>query len=712
MHRALRIAGFGMLVAATAVGSGVKQVVHETAEVSLVEVPVNVVDRAGKPVAGLTAADFEITDEGKPQTITALDVVDLNRKDLVPGLPSELPAAARRHFLFLFDLSFATGQEVVRSREAAIHFVEQAMAPEDFAAVATDSVETGVSLLLTFTPDRRQIVSALRGVGLPTDTDRARDPLGFAFSMPGDPVTGVNGSDVEEYKPNATAVDPSSATRLYAMMARKSADDFSVTRVQRHLGGMGILAAALDAIEGRKTIVFFSEGYDGRLLVGELAQERSSEQTRAENDAIASGFAWTIDVDRRYANAPLQRQMSDTIDLLKRSDCIVYPIDIAGLKAEGDVSLGTTTRGEAALFEFAKETGGELIKSANDLNVQMQRIAERTSLTYVLSFRPTLTLGDGQFHNLKVRVKQKAVKVSARAGYYENKGFRAMSPLERMLSAADVITHEKKDSDFPVSVLAVPFAGDRIARVPVLLSVPGKSLAAMDPKSRLELGIYVYVTDEAGRLADFFTRTVAMDSAGQTERLAQGGFLYYGLCRLLPGKYRVRAYVRSESDGRYGFTVVPVDVPEFSAGAIQALPPVFVDEGEPGLRLKDSSAKSEKEAEPFQVGEASFVPQTEPTLAPGTHARLCLMLYRKTQSGSLPPFEIETQVLDAEGHSHGAARISLIGRSVPDAEGLVKVLVDFAAPELGPGHYSLRVLFRDSQDHAVQSEGEAKFRIS
>jgi Ca-activated chloride channel family protein len=39
--------------------------------VSLVEVYATVTDRQGQPVAGLTAADFRVTEEGTPQTITA-----------------------------------------------------------------------------------------------------------------------------------------------------------------------------------------------------------------------------------------------------------------------------------------------------------------------------------------------------------------------------------------------------------------------------------------------------------------------------------------------------------------------------------------------------------------------------------------------------------------------------------------------------------------
>ncbi len=71
--------------------------VRETAEVSLVEVPVRVLDRQGRPVEGLTAADFTLTDDGQRQEILGFDVIDVAEKMAPDAAP--LPPAARRRFL-------------------------------------------------------------------------------------------------------------------------------------------------------------------------------------------------------------------------------------------------------------------------------------------------------------------------------------------------------------------------------------------------------------------------------------------------------------------------------------------------------------------------------------------------------------------------------------------------------------------------------------
>jgi VWFA-related protein len=678
-------------------------VVRETADVSLVEVPVNVTGRDGKPVTGLTQADFVVEDEGQPQKLLSVDVVDLKHRTVDSSLPSTLPAAARRHFLLLFDFSFATPNEIVHARRAALKFIQSSMEPEDLAAVGITSVEKGARLLVTFTSDRVQLAAAVRILGLPNILEQARDPLAFAFIIPGDPhLAEIFPAGESDVRPSNDA-ERIATTKLYAMMAQKTADSYATSRVMRHLGEMSTLAQALDTVEGRKTIIYFSEGFDGRLLTGNI--NRSSEKNSDDDEAMFGGHFWTIDVDKRYGNTPLQRELGVTLQLFRRSDCIVYPIDIAGLRSEGDESFGGGNRGEEALFAFANDTGGELIKNANDLTAQMRRINEKTSLTYVLSFRPTVARGAGAFHSLKVRVRAKGTRVSARAGYYEGKIFHAMSPLERALAAADVIATEKTAGDFPISLLAVPFSEEHISRVPILVHVPAAALRSGSEK--LPLGVYVYATDENGRLADYFTRTLSVDLT--RERASSAGLIYYGVCRLLPGKYRVRAYVRDESNGRFGFQAITVDVPEFGTDAMQALPPIFLADDHSVLKVKDASS-GPGEAEPFQLGEQPFLPQISPSLAGNGHSKVCLMLYRKESDSVMKPFQIDAEIVDASGNSR-PARLSVVGRSAPDAAGPVKILLDFV-PGVPAGEYLLRVTFRDPHDRTVSSASSSRFHVS
>ena len=153
---------------------------RETAEVSLVEVPVRVLDREGAPMRDLAAKDFTLFDEGRPQEIVGFDAVDLAREGRGHAAVGPGPAPARRRFLILFDFSFARPKSIVAARRAARDFVLEGLGGTDLAAVAVYSVEKGVRLLVTFTSDRAQLARAIETLGL--EAPRAPgDPLAFAF---------------------------------------------------------------------------------------------------------------------------------------------------------------------------------------------------------------------------------------------------------------------------------------------------------------------------------------------------------------------------------------------------------------------------------------------------------------------------------------------------------------------------------------------------
>ncbi|MEP7131610.1 MAG: VWA domain-containing protein [Acidobacteriota bacterium] len=681
---------------------------QETAEVTLVTVPVTVLGRDGKPIGGLGPADFELQDDGAPQTILSVDVVDLTRR-AGSEASGELPnPSARRHFLLLFDMSFSRPGQIVRAREAAARFIEGGMEKDDLAAVATASIDHGARLVETFTTDRKQLAAAIRSVGLLPAED-SPDPLQFAFVVPGDPNTNKLGSGESHNRPGQSLVDPSTA-RVYTVMAQKGEDRLATTRVERQLSSIDALSNALNTIEGRKTIVYFSEGFNGRLLFGSIARQRSPQDAQADSDAMLNSHFHEVDSERRVGNAALQRHLDGTLDLLRRSDCTVYPIDLSGVKVDGDPSLGQEVHGSDALFAFASGTGGEVLKNSNDFDSQMQRIVQKTSLTYVLAYRPTMKSGPGVFHHLKVRTRLKGAKVSARAGYYENRLFRSLSPLERSLSAADVITHEKSSGDLPMTLMALPLEAQPVARIPVVLEIPGPALLKGSSRGPLHLNLYVYAFNEAGEVADFFTRSITMEPA-QQEALRNGAFRYCGSIRVVAGKYRLRAFVRENESGRHAFRVASIDVPEGSKAALHALPPLFVNsEAAPGISVSEPAGKESAAAsEVFQIGGSGFIPQLTPQIESGKPARLCVMVYSHGRAAD-EAFQMEATVLGAGGRPFPPAKVVVLGRSLPDTTGLQKLLVEFTPLSLPAGEYSLSLTLRD-KGQASATRADTLFRI-
>lgn len=87
----------------------------------LVVVPVSVTDAAGQPVLGLTAKDFWVTEENRPQTVE--QVSDAEK------VPLEIA--------ILFDISASTDAMFQYEQETAAKFLQEVMRPEDHATIFT-----------------------------------------------------------------------------------------------------------------------------------------------------------------------------------------------------------------------------------------------------------------------------------------------------------------------------------------------------------------------------------------------------------------------------------------------------------------------------------------------------------------------------------------------------------------------------------------------
>ena len=667
--------------------------VRETAEVALVEVPVRVTDRDGRPLSGLTHKDFTLLDDGRPQQILGFDAIDLAEK-VHPGSGQALPPAARRRFLILFDFSFARPKSVVAARRAARELVLHGLGENDLAAVATYSVERGVRLLATFSSDRAQVARAIETLGFEVPSELP-DPLAFAFDTTA--LRGGAGANEPSERGGTRAGDLIDALQTMSSLHRARADEYARGRVRHLVQSFRDLAQTLDAVEGRKDVIYLSEGFSGRYLVGE-------NETEQEKQWLIQGEVWKVDADKRFGSSSLRSELGEMGEIFRRSDTVMHAVDIAGIRNENSAETEAfpldPTQIENSLYEIASGTGGDVFRNANDLGGQLSRLMSQTSVVYVLAFRPNRSGREGRFHKLQVKVAVGGARVSARAGYYERRGFRHLTPLERSLSAADVIANEIPVRDIRTRVLAAPFAtSETAAAVPVLLEIPGADFLQGEGGDRTGLEVYVYASDQDNRLADYFVQTVGVDLTNSREKLKSGGFKYYGELALPPGTYRLRALVRNADTGRMGLSVSTLRVPAFSARQPYLLAPMFLEQKGEWLELQGRSRIAAGTAgyPVLALGSESFAPAALPEVPPGTASRVCLVAYNFGPAGDAEVLKVGGQILLEDGRPLSDGALSVLARSAPETDGKRMLLLSFQAPAgLAPGRYGLRIFLQDA----------------
>ncbi len=518
-------------------------------EVTYVEVDVRVTDDRGEFVRGLTLADFELLEDGKPRPIAAFNLVDLpvERLESFPGRAAAPPADVRsnarpfegRVYVMVIDdlhMGFArTGQ----ARRAAREFVEKRMGANDLMAVVHTAGSRDQSQELT--SDKALLLAAVdrtTGRGLRSATASRIDYYNLTQEMVRRQPAGqaLPGQD--------TAItDPDEALRAHN--ARATLDT---------LRGV---AEFLSAVRGRrKAILFISEGIS---------------------------YDFNNPFENRSSSLVLD-ELRDTLAAAARANVVFYGIDPRGLTGLADeeiqmssapltedprLSISAGLREELrnsqqSLQTLSEETGGFAVINANEFADTYERIVRENSSYYVLAYDPPDHKPDGKFHKIEVRVKRPGLKVEHRRGYASPRG----KPKAPGKVAGNPQIHAALNSPLPVkgltlSVFAVPFrAGSgKAASVLIGTEVAGRELSLAETG---QLEVSSLAVDAKGEVRGGSTETVSFALRPQSkERIRGTGLRVFSRFPLPPGRHQLRVAAHDAGNDRTGSVVLDLSIPDF-----------------------------------------------------------------------------------------------------------------------------------------------------
>jgi VWFA-related protein len=377
--------------------------------VNEVLVPVVVRDAQGHAVGNLTKDDFQVFDNGKPQTITGFTIIKRSTEASAANLPAPSPHAAdslavsqpispsQRFVVFLFDDYNLNFSDLAHAQQAAIKALDSSLAPADLAAVlSTSGTNSGL------TRDHAKLKQTILDLRVKTRLRTSEHDCPYVDYYQGERI--INKSDDQAFQ--AAVIDVLHCLRN---ISQEQAESFARNAAQR--------AVELGEQNYRSNL------YSLRLVLNKLMAPLPGQHVII---LVSSGF---------FTPGPEAVTLkSEIMDIAARTNTVINALDARGLYTTNE-GAEVTTRVDPdsqrlidqyrrasmdanadVMAELADGTGGTFYHNNNDLEAGLRTLISGADYTYLLAFSiPDIKAGAQ--HSLKVKVKERGLTVQARRGY-------------------------------------------------------------------------------------------------------------------------------------------------------------------------------------------------------------------------------------------------------------------------------------------------------
>jgi VWFA-related protein len=157
--------------------------------VSVKLVQVYATGKGGVPVTDLTAADFEVIDNGRRYPVTHFEKHFLDNAEAAPppAAPTEAAAPAavapmNRKFFLVFDFAFMDPPAMLRAKNAALEFLDGKLQPSDEIGVLSYQISRGLVLNEYLTTDHARVRTIIEGFSVRPLVGRAENLTQFIYS--------------------------------------------------------------------------------------------------------------------------------------------------------------------------------------------------------------------------------------------------------------------------------------------------------------------------------------------------------------------------------------------------------------------------------------------------------------------------------------------------------------------------------------------------
>ena len=330
--------------------------------VDLIQLDVSVLDKARRPVHGLSAADFSVRVDGVVRPVVAFKAVDLPPsppppvapwvRDVAPDVATNSHPGGRAIVIVIDDhtvpptSSLSATWWMVKQRAIA-HRVVDELGPDDLAAVVfVENNHTAQG----FTGDRKRLLAAI-------DNAAIFPPLALELN------TGAAGARTSGANDSGICYCGDCSPRTLAS-----------------------IADSLRSVPQQRKIVVY----------------------------IGSGVAVRPDITE-HCNALRLKAQLDALHKAALANVTFQAIDPQGLVVGSDADDPAAR--QAFLRTMAESTGGRAVVNNNDAELEVPAVLAESSSYYLLGVESASKVEDGRFHAVRITVNRPGLEVRTRSGY-------------------------------------------------------------------------------------------------------------------------------------------------------------------------------------------------------------------------------------------------------------------------------------------------------
>lgn len=532
----------------------------ETIDVSIINLDVFVTDKKGNRVYGLTADDFEIRENGKPQPIsnfaeyapeTTLGDGTVAVEGTVKATETSVSAAppAKRTIVIFVDVVPRPSARVHEVFSGLRDFVNRAVRPGDSATVV--AFDTRLSTRQEFTDDKAALSAALAKL--------EKDSIGVAP----DPAAGYR---------RALASDQAAEmlTRLgdkpvqggvasTAILERTAAELFEYIEMTRKAAALTSIMESMSGAEGKKIMVMalhrfaLRPGFNGyganspTVFRMDLRVEklRQSVMRTANANGVTlypihpAGLQWTNQPDAEEERPNVERMDSG--------------LDLDRMALDNAILMNQT----ASFMELAKETGGLTAAGPAEIVELLPRVVDDLESYYSLAYRATPTGKDAR-RKVVVTAKNRDYEVRSRRAVVEKSDDTQMD--DRVVAN---LFQPREHSVIPIRVDlgTMSKSGRNRWAVPIKVRVPIAALTTLERGAAATgaFSVFVGTGGDVGVISDVTRRTQPYSIKLADFENARGShFTYNATVEIDNLADAISVGVRDDVSKEYGLVRIPI----------------------------------------------------------------------------------------------------------------------------------------------------------